>query len=112
MAELIISKNCVFCGKKQEAKVDKKEYDRYCKGGLSIQEAIPTADVFTRDLILVGNCFDCESEMYNIPKPGEDWGESRGCCPICDCNLWEKDFTDNMAHCPSCKKAIPRDEVN
>lgn len=111
MSNVILKRNCVFCGKEQSVTVDRSEYCNY-ESGMPIQRAMPTADTFTREFIIIGSCFDCQSKMYNVPKPGEDWGESRGHCPVCDCSLWEKDFTEEVAHCPSCHNETPREEIS
>ena len=48
-------------------------------------------------------CYDCQSKIYNMPKPGEDWGKQIGTCECCDCAIWEKDINkEGASFCPNC----------
>lgn len=99
---MLVTHNCVFCGKKQSVEVDPAGYSVYCSG-VAVQRALPNADAFTREFLISHMCFDCQSKEFNQPKPGEDWGEQVTNCVICDCAIWPKDSTgDSVYKCPSC----------
>lgn len=101
MSNIKMTVHCCTCGESQEIEVDSVGYEKWMKGTL-IQLALPKTDKFTRDALVTRMCFDCLSKTFNMPKPGEDWGESIGTCECCDATLWKKDVEDGIATCPCC----------
>lgn len=93
---------CKFCGKIQAVNVDENRYRKWVDGEL-IQRAMPDLNDFEREALISELCYDCQSKIYNMPKPGEDWGKQIGNCECCDCAIWEKDINkEGASFCPNC----------
>lgn len=88
---------CKFCGKTETHEFPEKGLELW-QNGTNIQEAMPEVDVFSREFLITGMCFDCISKTYNKPKPGEDWGDCIGECEECGTPIYEKD----KGVCPTC----------
>lgn len=98
-----VTKRCFSCGKDTCVEINGEKLNLYNQGGHSIQEIFPKEHAMVREFLINGMCFDCQSKMYNSPKPNEDWGEVAGYCPNCGCNLWRKDRnSEGGFSCPSC----------
>ena len=64
---------------------------------------MPDLNTFEREALISELCYDCQSKIYNMPKPGEDWGKQIGNCECCDCAIWEKDINkEGASFCPNC----------
>lgn len=98
---MLIQKTC-SCGKVTTVDVNKDGYGKYMSG-TSIQDAFPELNAFERECVMTGMCFDCQSRLFNKPKPGEDWGPVIGECECCSSPLYSKDCKEgNHYVCPSC----------
>jgi len=106
-----VSKQCFACGKVSEVKIVKDKVKDYKEGLLNIQNIFPEEHVMVREFLISGMCFDCQSKMFNIPKPDEDWGKMLGNCPNCGCQIWRKNKIDNDYRCPSCYQIWEEDEL-
>lgn len=96
---------CPNCGKDTELDLTAKEA-KALEGGQSIQKALPKRDAFFREVVISHMCYDCQSKIFNRPKPGEDWGEEIGECPECGSPIYEKD----TGICPHCKTPLIDDD--
>lgn len=92
-----LSKMCPMCNTPHRITVDQEQYDRYMNGE-AVQEAFADKDDFYREQILTGICYDCQSHLFNKPKPGEDWGDVVCECPNCGRPMYAKD----MPICTAC----------
>lgn len=110
-----ITSTCTMCGKESRIFVTEKQYEkiqkRYYGNNERIQDVAPELHPFEREFFITGMCFNCQSKLYNLPKPGdESWGVMVGSCPVCDCALWNKDHKDGVFTCPSCNSKVVKDE--
>lgn len=102
-----IVRECPQCGKKTTLEVDSKQLCAYNRGAL-LQEAFPDLDVFTRECIRTGMCFDCSSKVFHMPKPGDDsWGEILGECYECGAHIYSiQDAVEGGFECAICHTKI------
>lgn len=103
MSKVYITNICPICGKQEAHQYEKEQFDSWVNGKL-IQEAMPDINAFDREFLISGFCFDCISELFNAPKPGEDWGEPVGECDTCGAPIYEKDVKSGI--CPTCKEPL------
>lgn len=89
---------CFSCGKSVEIEMTEKEYNAYCAKIDTVQRIFPKKDLFYREALISHMCYDCISNVFNRPKPGEDWGEVVAECECCGSALYAKD----AAVCPKC----------
>lgn len=98
---MTITKTC-SCGGITELDLNKDGFENWKRGAL-IQRALPELNNFEREALLSGMCFDCQSKLFNRPKPGESWGKHLGECNCCGADIWEKDrFSDTAVKCKIC----------
>lgn len=90
------------CGNKTVIDVNEKAFRLWNSGKAVIQEAFPELDDFSRDSLLTNMCFDCQSKLFNRPKPGEDWGDIVDECEVCGASLYSKDFDSGVCPCCQC----------
>lgn len=110
----IVTKECVKCGKSTKVELSDARYRMYTSGALIQSLGL---DRFTSETLISGMCFDCQEKVFNRPAPGREgsFGKEVGCCPVCDCDLWEKDYigvTDEsvpLYQCPSCRSLMNPD---
>lgn len=102
---VFVTKKCPNCLKLTECDMTPVEYAKY-KSGILVQEVFPDKDAFYRETLITGMCYDCQSKLFNRPKPGEDWGTPEE-CPVCGSSVYEKDGWV----CPSCNTNITSEEV-
>lgn len=88
---------CRFCGKSESHDVPVDGLEKW-QDGMRIQDAMPKEELFLREFLITGVCYECQSKLYNRPMPGEDWGEMLGECENCGAPIYPKD----MGVCPSC----------
>ena len=99
---ITLSKKCACCGAITAVEVSEEAHDKYISGS-TVLDAFPELNVFDREVLISSMCYDCISKNYNIPKPGEDWGEQVGECECCGAPIWKKDYDENnMYKCVSC----------
>lgn len=96
---------CVTCGANQSIEVDEAWYEKF-KSGMSVQDALPKSNLFTRECLISGMCFDCQSRVFHRPKPGESWGEILGECECCGSSVYERD----NGVCPQCGTGLSEGE--
>ena len=68
---------CPLCGKVSFVDVDEGAWHAYEAGAL-IQDAFPTMDPMTRELLLSGMCEDCQATFFE-----EDDEDCDGECDVC-----------------------------
>ena len=77
---------CPLCGKVSFVDVDESAWNAYEAGAL-IQDAFPTMDPMTRELLLSGMCEDCQATFFEEDDEDE-------CDEDCEeCEAW--------AECPN-----------
>lgn len=101
-----ILKRC-SCGNSHIIEVSEESFKSWKDEKLPIQEAFKDLNSFTRECLLTGMCFDCQSKLFNTPKPGEDWGEIIDSCELCGAPLYSKDFDSGV--CPCCQCGLGED---
>lgn len=94
---------CPMCGEVQKVEMTEREYNSLMVGTLSVQESLPNHNAFDRETLISGMCHDCQSKMFNRPKPGEDWGPILGECGCCGARIYEKD----NGKCSQCDAPFP-----
>ena len=99
---ITMNSKCPTCGKETKLEMTKDQFAKYKLGLLNVQQIFPDKDVFFREALISGNCEDCTSKLFNIPKLGESWGKYLGECPICGCAVWEKQLEGDTIKCTSC----------
>ena len=60
--------DCLFCGYSQGIVLPKHDYNKWRAGALA-QDAMPTLNAITRDVLITNMCTQCLNELY------EDKGE-------------------------------------
>lgn len=110
MANVDVEKVCPWCGKVVVISCDVNAHAAWLAGEL-VQRAFPDMDKFDREALVSGMCHDCSSKVFNEPKPGEDWGERVGSCPICGASIYPKNATDDGYVCPACVYPMRADEI-
>lgn len=103
-----VTRNCT-CGRISVVTVETDKLNRY-KCGELIQNVFPDLSAFDREVLISGLCYDCQSEIFHKPKPGEDWGKILGECDCCGSTLYENDVKDNVVRCASCNSHYQVDE--
>lgn len=96
-----VTKKCFSCGKLTTVIVDEDMYEAWISGA-NIIRCFPQMNSFDREVLISGMCYDCQSKTFNMPKPGEDWGEQVCDCPECGCRIFPKDINNGVMMCPSC----------
>lgn len=101
---------CPFCRKQSSLEVDDDAYDRW-QNGENVIKAFPKLNAFEREFLITRVCYECQEKIFHCPKPGNEaeWGKRLGECPICGCNLYEKEVKldgNNQCKCPSCTGSL------
>ena len=106
-----IQKMCPSCRNQYEIEVDDASI-RALENGAMVHNALGKYDLFTRECFISGLCFDCQSKVFNRPKPGESWGEQHE-CPNCECSVWDKNFREDKGNyrCPSCGFVFTKEQA-
>lgn len=94
----VLQMTCAMCGKEFEVEMTDFEYSQYVAGVCRMQDIFPDKSVMYRESLISRMCYNCLSELYNIPKPDDDWGELLGRCVHCGCRVYGKD----NGVCPKC----------
>lgn len=94
---------CPMCGGTQVVEMTEVQYDAVESGALCVQDALHDHNAFDRETLISGMCHDCQSKMFNRPKPGEDWGPILGECDCCGARIYEKD----KGKCSQCGCPFP-----
>lgn len=92
------SRRCPVCNGRNTMYLPKWKYMSLCNNECTAKDLFPTAGKFYWKLLDTGMCYDCQSSVYNLPKPGEDWGKPMCKCKICGTTLFER----NEGLCPVC----------
>ncbi len=92
---------CSICGKVFSVQFGEKEFEEISKGR-SNGKPKDKEDAFRREALISGMCYDCQSRVFNTPKPGEDWGEQLCECEVCGCPIYKKD----NGVCPTCGESV------
>jgi len=66
---MTLERNCIFCGKHKEIKVNAADYTDWTNGKL-IQKAMPYLRPADREMLISGICPDCWDKMFS-PKEDE-----------------------------------------
>lgn len=106
----IIKMKCKFCSKEIELELTDKEFEDLNVRDMHVQRALPNRDAFFRECFISGICYDCQSETFHKPKPGDDsWGAVIGECDVCGASIYDvKDRTKDGNHiCHCCKSPYP-----
>ena len=92
-----VTLKCRSCGKRESHTYFEDELQKW-RSGVAIQEAMPECSDFKREFLLSDMCYECQSKTFNVPKPGESWGEPLFECDVCGTSIYAKD--ENV--CPCC----------
>lgn len=106
----IIKMKCKFCSKAIELELTDKEFEDLNVRDMHVQGALPNRDAFFRECFISGICYDCQSETFHRPKPGDtSWGEIIGDCDVCGASIYDiKDKAESGGHiCHCCKSPYP-----
>lgn len=95
---------CSACGAETKLTLPEKNYTNYINGDLPVQVCFPKENVFVRENLISGLCFDCQSRIFHRPKPGQEaaWGKLLGNCTCCDRPVYECDIVDGKFVCEDC----------
>ena len=107
--KITITKRCM-CSKVTAVSVPEDQWEKYL-AGTTAQVTFPTLNKFEREVLISGMCFDCQSKLFHMPKPGEDWGPLVGECPNCDCPIYPIDIKDGVCKCASCGMKYRADDT-
>lgn len=113
MSNITVKCKCPICGTASSLTVNEQDLDAW-RGGKKAQDAFPTLSTFDRELLITGMCHACQSNLYNIPMPGVDWGEMAGYCPECNTPLWvSRNRTEGSRYlCPTCGNSFNENELS
>lgn len=100
---MVVSRLC-GCGNTTRITVGAVDYQKFLNKEAPIQKCLPELNEFERETLLSNMCFDCQSKLFNKPKPGEDWGSIMGECESCGAPLYSKDYDSGV--CPTCQCGI------
>lgn len=59
-----IGKPCCFCSNRTVVTVDRRDYERYMKGGVCVQDAFPYLDASVREVLITGMCRKCQDDVF------------------------------------------------
>lgn len=71
MKDIIISRPCVFCGKRHEVAIDSYEYGLW-EDGMRIQDAMPKESAEVREFLISGICPKCQSSLFDSEEDEEE----------------------------------------
>ncbi len=75
---MVITRQCPMCGELSSVLCATDAWESYQHGGLA-QVAFPEMDIFTRETLISGMCFECQTRFFIE----DDEEECDGECDVC-----------------------------